>query len=470
MSSTNSRKSYLLILGGILVLALMAVAAIGSGKLADFIDLSGLLFVLVGGVALSLISFPGKEIWRALRHALGTPGNNEEIRLSILFWEATGRNFWILGVLHFVFNIILVFAGMTNDESAGIQSIINAITLSQLSALYGFLLALICFIPCWKLMGILQTLPLMPTTERGEAPSPISRPGVKSAVVVRIFSVLALTIIFLHSHMLQIGLGNGVPPIFYWPALLVVLGGVLALALFFCGVNSRPPISMSFAFMGGIGVLMAFNQTMFGIAREMVKGIAPVASALGLVLYSCFIALLGIIFVGAPLEDRAVRTGRIATPSVFSRLSWYGFPLLTLIVMPMVIFIMTQPLATWYEPQLTEVSATDLEPSRRYEARAPQSDPQALSGSMIQQRKLIYKVNPVFPDQARREGIQGTVRLNVIINEEGFVYEVKGNQENNPVLEQAAIPAVKGWRYSPYLMNGVPVAIKTTATVDFASK
>jgi hypothetical protein len=60
--------------------------------------------------------------------------------------------------------------------------------------------------------------------------------------------------------------------------------------------------------------------------------------------------------------------------------------------------------------------------------------------------------------------------LNVIINEEGFFYKVKGNPGNNPILEQAAIPAVKRWRFSPYLRNGIPVAIMTTVTVDFASK
>ena len=88
----------------------------------------------------------------------------------------------------------------------------------------------------------------------------------------------------------------------------------------------------------------------------------------------------------------------------------------------------------------------------------------------IQERNLIYKVNPAYPDQAKREGIQGTVKLTIVINEEGFVYEAKGNPGNNPVLEQAAIPAVRRWRFSPFLMKGVPVALETTATVNFTLK
>ncbi len=55
-------------------------------------------------------------------------------------------------------------------------------------------------------------------------------------------------------------------------------------------------------------------------------------------------------------------------------------------------------------------------------------------------------------------------------NEEGFFYEAKGNPENNPILEQAAIPAVKKWRFNPFLIKGVPVAIETTATVYFTLK
>jgi TonB family protein len=460
MSSINSRKNLLLILGGILVLALMAVAAIRSGQLPNFIDPYGLLFVFIGGVALPLISFPSNEIRRALMHAVGAPGNNEEIRLSIFFWEAAGRGFWILGVLYTVLSVIFVFDGLKQEESAGLQAIVTAMARSQLGALYGILPAVICFIPCWKLIGKLQSRPSLPNAGRSEAPLSIGRPGLRCGAVI-------VYVLFFFGSMLLHPFGNVLTSIFYWPSLLVVLGGALALMLFFAGVNSRPPMSMSFAFMGVISILMALIQMLFGLADI---GIARIASALEFVLSSCFASLLGIILVGAPLEDRAVRTGRVATPSALSRLSWYGFPLLTLIVMPLVIVIITKPLPIWYDPQHTEVSATDLEPRARYEARAPQSEPKKMPGEQFQKRKLIYKVNPVYPEQAKREGIQGTVKLEVIINEEGFVYEVKGKQENNPILEQAAIPAVKRWRFSPLLMNGMPVAIKTIATVDFASK
>jgi TonB family protein len=461
MSSTNSRKSFLLVLGGILILALMAVAAVKSGKLPDFVEPYGFIFVLVGGIALVMISFPGNEIWRALMHAVGASGNDAEIRISILFWEATGRSFWMLGGLRSVLSVILAFEGMKTQESAGVQAIMNGMVRSLLGSFYGILLAVICLIPCWKLMGKLESWPLMPNAERGETPSTgllRLRYGAVAGYVLFLL-ILILTIPNLSKSVLW----STLPSIVYWPSVLVVLGGALALTMFIGGVKSGPPLSISFASMGLIGTLMAFIQMLLGFASSKIIGLA---SAIVLLLSSCFAALLGMILVGAPLEDRAVRTGRVASPSAFSRVSWYGFPLLTLILMPLVIVLITTPIPR-DRPQVTEVSAPVQEQRARYEARAPQSEPINFPGA---NQYLIYRVNPAYPEQAKREGIQGTVKLTIIINEEGFVYEVKGNPENNPLLEKAAIPAVKRWRFSPFLMKGVPVAMETTETVNFTVK
>jgi hypothetical protein len=212
MSFMNSRKSFLLILGGILVLALMAVTAIRSGELGDFINPHAMLFVFIGGLALPLISFPGNEIRCALMHAAGTPGNDGEIRLSILFWEAAGRGYLILGVLHSILSIILVLGGMNNSNEIGIV----ALPRSLLGALYGILLAVICFIPYWRLLGKLQNQPSLPNAERSEATLSIRRPGLMNGAVIgyiRISSVLALAIILFYRDSLW----NALPAIFYWP-------------------------------------------------------------------------------------------------------------------------------------------------------------------------------------------------------------------------------------------------------------
>jgi TonB family protein len=459
MSSTNSRKSFLLILGGILIAALMVTTASKSEKLPDFVDPTGLLFILVGGIALVIISFSGDEIRRSLLHAVGAPGKDAAIRLSIHFWEAAARGFWMLGGLCCILRLILGFEGMKTEETAGVAAVMGALTKSLLGTFYGILLAVICLIPCLKLIGKLQSGLSLPDAGRSDAPSSIAKPGLSYGTVigyVLFLSVLVLTIPNLSIAMLW----NALPSIIYWPALLVVVGGALALMLFIGGVNSGLPLSMSFASMGLIGFLMAFIQVLLGFGSS---NIGSIASAVVFVLSSCFAGLLGMILIGAPLEDREVRIGRVAAPSAFSRASWYGFPLMTFMLVPIVIIIITTPVPR-SRPQVTEVSAPFQEQRARYEARAPQSDPIDFPGAG---QFLIYKVNPAYPEQAKREGIQGTVKLTLIINEEGFVYDAKGYPENNPILEKAAILAVKRWRYTPFLMKGVPVAMETTVTVPF---
>jgi TonB family protein len=96
----------------------------------------------------------------------------------------------------------------------------------------------------------------------------------------------------------------------------------------------------------------------------------------------------------------------------------------------------------------------------------PKREPIRVGGG-IQESKLIYKVVPVYPEKAKREGLQGTVKLTVIINEDGLVYEIRTNPDNNPILEEAAIEAVKEWKYSPTLMLGEPVPVMATVTVTF---
>ena len=63
-------------------------------------------------------------------------------------------------------------------------------------------------------------------------------------------------------------------------------------------------------------------------------------------------------------------------------------------------------------------------------------------------RKLIYKVTPVYPPDLKRFYIGGTVRLNVEISPQGTVRTVSP-VGGNPVLVEAAVTAVKRWRYTP---------------------
>lgn len=86
--------------------------------------------------------------------------------------------------------------------------------------------------------------------------------------------------------------------------------------------------------------------------------------------------------------------------------------------------------------------------------------------NQVQASKLVKRVEPEYPELARRARVQGVVALEVKINEKGEVVEAKVIQ-GHPLLNQAAVDAVKRWKYHPTLLNGRPVAVVTTVTVPF---
>ncbi len=87
-------------------------------------------------------------------------------------------------------------------------------------------------------------------------------------------------------------------------------------------------------------------------------------------------------------------------------------------------------------------------------------------GGQVQNARLISQIKPVYPPLARQARIAGTVRLHAIIAKDGSVQrlEVLGG---HPLLVQAALDAVRQWRYQPTLLNGEPVEVETTVDVVF---
>jgi periplasmic protein TonB len=79
---------------------------------------------------------------------------------------------------------------------------------------------------------------------------------------------------------------------------------------------------------------------------------------------------------------------------------------------------------------------------------------------------LIYRVEPAYPPLAKQARIQGVVVLTAIIGKDGNVQNLQ-IVSGHPLLAPAAIEAVKQWRYKPFLLNGQPVEVETTVTVNF---
>lgn len=79
---------------------------------------------------------------------------------------------------------------------------------------------------------------------------------------------------------------------------------------------------------------------------------------------------------------------------------------------------------------------------------------------------LIQKIEPNYPPIARAARIQGQVVLAAIISKSGEI-QILVLVSGHPMLTPAAIDAVKQWRYRPFLLNGEPVEVETTITVNF---
>ncbi len=79
---------------------------------------------------------------------------------------------------------------------------------------------------------------------------------------------------------------------------------------------------------------------------------------------------------------------------------------------------------------------------------------------------LIHEVRPAYPSQARRAGIQGTVVLLATIGKDGTIQNLR-LLSGHPLLSEAAIRAVRQWRYRPYLLNKEAVDVDTTIQVKF---
>jgi protein TonB len=75
-------------------------------------------------------------------------------------------------------------------------------------------------------------------------------------------------------------------------------------------------------------------------------------------------------------------------------------------------------------------------------------------------------VNPVYPPIARQTRVQGVIVMEAIISKEGSIESLRV-LSGNPLLFQAAIDAVKQWKYRPATLNGEPVDVITTITVTF---
>jgi TonB family protein len=144
--------------------------------------------------------------------------------------------------------------------------------------------------------------------------------------------------------------------------------------------------------------------------------------------------------------------------SHFAGMQNFGLYTLTVIACVLIGFYwawkLLDPVTNPAKGQVTLVSVVPTVPAR-------------LSHSRVVGGTLLHSVDPTYPMDALRQGIQGQVGLEIRISKDGLVY-VATPIRGDPILSQAAVEAVRQWRFSPYRMNNKAYDVAAQITFKFS--
>ena len=90
-------------------------------------------------------------------------------------------------------------------------------------------------------------------------------------------------------------------------------------------------------------------------------------------------------------------------------------------------------------------------------------------GGNVRAPRQVKRVDPVYPEEAKAAGVSGVVIIEITIGTGGPVVKAVVLR-SIPMLDQAALDAVYQWEYEPTLLNGEPVEVVMTVTVNFTLK
>ncbi len=84
----------------------------------------------------------------------------------------------------------------------------------------------------------------------------------------------------------------------------------------------------------------------------------------------------------------------------------------------------------------------------------------------VQEALLVRRIEPIYPWIAKQMHLEGMVKLRAVIGRDGTVNSLE-RLSGHPILAEAALEAVRQWRYRPTLLNGEPVEVESYVTVVF---
>lgn len=92
--------------------------------------------------------------------------------------------------------------------------------------------------------------------------------------------------------------------------------------------------------------------------------------------------------------------------------------------------------------------------------------PEAHVPAEVMEKLVTHRVDPDYPEAARPANLQGVIVLDVVVGRDGRVVDVRALNGPN-VLAQAAMSAMRWWRFEPYRVDGKPAVVDTTVAVEF---
>jgi TonB family protein len=136
--------------------------------------------------------------------------------------------------------------------------------------------------------------------------------------------------------------------------------------------------------------------------------------------------------------------------------SWKGFLIACLLVI-------AGAAAFWWK---WNRSWEDLESGLRAPQTITAQKPQTQVPAEVMQKLLVHRVEPVYPAVGRKQNLQGIIAVDIVVGRDGSVLTMRAL--NGPdVLAQAAIDALRWWKFEPYKVNGEPAVVETTMAVEF---
>ena len=113
-------------------------------------------------------------------------------------------------------------------------------------------------------------------------------------------------------------------------------------------------------------------------------------------------------------------------------------------------------------------SATAAKGAAASAAKPPATGDDVLKvGGDVKEPVVVTRVAPVYPEEARKNRVQGRVILEAVVDEKGTVAKVRSLESPDPTLSDAALEAVKKWTYKPATKKGKAVKVLMTVTVTF---